>query len=106
MFLIAVVGSFVVRVQRYLTSIKERKVVIAHNDSEGWSLQSVGQEVEFANLMGTSISTRILTILHFTLPNFERRWVVLFRDSLDNEEYRKLRVLMKLANVHSDRKIG
>ncbi len=79
--------------------------MVAHNDSEGWSVQFGGQGVQFVNLMGTSISTRILTILHFASSNSERQSVVLFKDSLDREDYRKLRVLMKVTNINNDRKI-
>ncbi len=93
---IAVLVSCYVTLRHYLISVSKDLLVIAHNESEGWSLQSGSQAIEFVDVMSNSVSTRIVIILNFVIHNKQRRSVVIFKDSLDEESYRQLRVLMRI----------
>jgi len=96
MIFIVVAASYWITLKNYLFKTSKPSPIIAYNDSEGWSLQAIDSPLEYAELLPSSITTRIVTLMHFEMDNRQRRTVPIFKDSLDKDSYRKLRVLLKV----------
>lgn len=94
--LVIVAISYRITLKNYLFNTSKPTLVIAHNDSEGWSLQAVDSPLQYVGLLPSSVTTRIVTLLHFEMDNRQQRTIPIFKDSLDKECYRKLRVLLKV----------
>ncbi|WP_367026636.1 protein YgfX [Methylococcus sp. ANG] len=60
----------------------------------GWSLISSGGETYPAKLMGSSFASSLCVVLHFSTAH-GRVAVPVFRDSVDAETYRRLRVQLR-----------
>ena len=71
--------------------------VIHYGDHTGWRFQIGAGTQICAELLPTSIATRWLVILHFRIPQKRFQSFVLFRDSLDPEDYRRLRMILKIS---------
>lgn len=61
-----------------------------------WFLVNTQLQLIAAELLGSSVVTHYLIILHFKSDAFFKRSVLLLRDSISKEEWRKLRVYLSL----------
>ncbi|GAB4353270.1 MAG: hypothetical protein Kow0060_03600 [Methylohalobius crimeensis] len=65
-----------------------------HYDGETWTLVSPGHQVREGRLLGSTWCSRWLTLLHFRLSGGRFRAVPVWRDSLTDEDYRRLQVVL------------
>lgn len=72
---------------------------IRYIEGDGWTLGFGNQEPRHVSISGSSVVTPWVTILHFKAQD-EIIAVIVVRDSLQAEDYRRLRVNVR---THSDR---
>lgn len=66
-----------------------------HINGKRWGLKMLHREME-ANLLGDSTVTRWVSVLRFQVEGEKRPYVsIVFADSLESEQYRKLIVALK-----------
>ena len=85
--------SFVVSLKRHCLTPPLRTLVFDATGS--WLLGLQSGETVPARLLGSSVSSPVVTVLHFEIERWRRRSLVLFRDSLAPGNYRLLRVALK-----------
>ncbi|GEM_PF-824425 len=71
--------------------------VISYNEWDGWGLQRIEEEWNSVKLLGSSIRTQHLSILHFRTESGQFQAVLVFKDSLDAESYRQLQVVLRVV---------
>ncbi len=71
------------------------KINRIHFDGETWTLVTRHQQTKTANLLPSTWTSRWLTLLHFRLQNGRFLAVPVWRDSVSDEEYRQLRVILR-----------
>lgn len=64
-------------------------------DGERWTLIGVKQQVWHGELLGSTWCSRWLTLLHFRLQNRRFLAVPIWRDSLLDDDYRRLQVVLR-----------
>jgi len=93
----AVVLSLIILLKRWVFFDPVDAIEVAWNEDDGWRVRYGAQEELAVRLLGTSVVTTMITILHFKTEQGKRHEVVVFRDALDAEEYRLLRVILRTA---------
>lgn len=68
------------------------------NAQNEWQLHSKQQKLE-AQLMADSVVTPMFAVLQFKLEEAGRKSVVIFRDSLGHDDFRRLRVRLKVEGI-------
>lgn len=93
----AVALSLIIVLKRYVFSDPVDAVEVAWREEDGWRLRVRAEDAVPVRLLGTSVVTTVVTILHFMTEQGKRHEVVVFRDALDAESYRLLRVILRTA---------
>jgi len=91
----AVALSLIILLKRYIFFDPVDAMEVAWREEEGWRLRCGTRDAVPVRLLGTSVVTTMITILHFKTEQGKRHEVVVFRDALDAESYRVLRVILK-----------
>ncbi len=91
----AVALSLFILLRRYIFLDPVDAMEVAWREEEGWRLRYGTRDAVPVRLLGTSVVTTMITILHFKTEQGKRHEVVVFRDALDAESYRVLRVILK-----------
>ncbi|WP_333687892.1 protein YgfX [Methylococcus capsulatus] len=91
----------------YLAFLRSQRRFGARLDGVGaWSVTTAGGEAFPAKLKGSGFSSPFCVVLHFSTA-FGKVTVPVFRDSVDAETYRRLRVHLRCgAASHRGRKTG
>ncbi len=71
------------------------KINQIHSDGETWTLVTRYQQTKTGKLLPSTWTSRWLTLLHFRLQNGRFLAVPVWRDSVSDEEYRQLRVILR-----------
>lgn len=66
-----------------------------HYDGERWTLVGLKQQVWHGELLGSTWCSRWLTLLHFRLESHRFLAIPIWRDSLPDEDYRRLQVVLR-----------
>lgn len=93
--LLTVTGSFAGLLLRYRQALRT-PVIVMHSEADGWSLQTAANAPDRVNLLPSSVRSPWLSILNFRYRNGVRQSVLIPRDSVDLESYRKLQVLLEV----------
>jgi hypothetical protein len=94
---VAIIASWIFHLRRYRCEHTENRAVIMYGEQEGWRVRiGEGSEIH-AKLLGSSVSTRWITILHFRTGQKRFQSFVIFPDSLDAEDYRRLRMILRIT---------
>lgn len=97
---IAVVGSGIFHLRRVRLDRTENRPLIIYGEQEGWSFQIGAGPRVIAELLASSVATRWITILHFQTEQSRFQSFVILRDSLDCEDYRRLRMVLKITGTN------
>ncbi|GAB6067121.1 hypothetical protein JCM13664_04390 [Methylothermus subterraneus] len=74
---------------------RRQKVAKIGYDGERWTLSGPGLAPVHAELLPSTWRSRLLTLLHFRLPDRRFLAVRVFRDSLAEDDYRRLQVVLR-----------
>ncbi|QJD29857.1 hypothetical protein [Methylococcus geothermalis] len=84
----------------YAVHLGHRRRFSARLDgAEAWCVMPPGGEPCPADLMGSSFASSLCVVLHFS-TGYGRVAIPVFRDSVDAETYRRLRVHLSCAGTH------
>ncbi len=87
--------SLIIILKRYIFCDPADAIEVAWRQDDGWRLRYGARDAVPVRLLGTSVATTMVTILHFKTEQGKRHEVVVFRDVLDAERYRLLRVILR-----------
>lgn len=94
---IAVVGSGIFHLRRVRLDRTGNRPLIIYGEQEGWSFQiGAGPRIN-AELLASSVATRWITILHFRTTESRSQSFLIPPDSVDSEDYRRLRMILKIS---------
>jgi len=70
-----------------------------HWQADGvWTIKQ-NNTLHSAELCESSVVTRFITILNFKLANSSRRSIIIFKDNVREEDFRRLRVRIKVEGI-------
>lgn len=92
--LVLIIGYLVA----YLYHCKHSKYrdSIYFSEAEGWSTGFNKNQIQPVKLLGSSLSTRWIIVLHFKMVDTSTRSLLIYRDSLSAKQYHHLRLMLKL----------
>lgn len=70
-------------------------VVQIHYDGQQWTLQDCRRQIRSGRLLKTTWISRWLVLLHFRMANGRFQAVPVWRDSVSEEQFRQLRVILR-----------
>ncbi|MGR9117190.1 MAG: protein YgfX [Gammaproteobacteria bacterium] len=76
---------------------KNSTTTIRYTDALGWELFE-GHEYRPIKILGSTVVTPMVIVLHFSLDNHTRHWAI-FNDALGQKEFIQLIVQLKIAGV-------
>ncbi|MCI0667158.1 MAG: hypothetical protein L0Y38_06905 [Methylococcaceae bacterium] len=94
---IAIVGSCYIQLRRARLDRNETRPLIVYGEQDGWSFRIGAGPPVHADLLASSVAIRWITILHFRTAEKRIQSFVIPRDSVSPEEYRRLRMILKIA---------
>ena len=77
--------------------LNNKKRIIWKENNE-WKLIEAGESQD-ASLLASSFVSQWLTVLNFKLENTKKKTVIVFSDSINKEQFRKLRVRLKVDGL-------
>lgn len=90
-------STIVIHLCFYLHQIKHLKHHHIHfSDADGWSIGLNENPSQAVTLIGSSLSTRWLILLHFKTEKHPSQSLLIGRDSLSTHDYQRLRLMLKL----------
>lgn len=93
----AVIASWIFHLRGSFFELTEKRPFIVYGEQDGWSFR-IGKGPDLrSKLLASSISTRWITILHFRTELNRFQSFVIFPDSLNAEDYRKLRMILRVS---------
>jgi len=84
----------------YSALINNREYGLHWQDNSDWMIAQYHMLVP-ARLCDSSVITSICCVLNFRLEDGNRQSVLLFKDNIDAESYRRLRVRVKVQGINS-----
>lgn len=75
-----------------------RPIELCYSDAGGWTMRN-GEELLPVELFASTVSLSWVVILHYRILMQNQRTLMIFRDSLTAEEYRKLKVALRIAVI-------
>ncbi|MGH8551183.1 MAG: protein YgfX [Methylococcales bacterium] len=94
---LAVVCSGFFHFRKYRLNRSEARPLIVYGEQDGWSFQIGAGPRVHAELLASSVATRWITILHFRTMEKGFQTFLIVPDSLDSEDYRRLRMILKIS---------
>ena len=84
----------------WIINIKRNRAIINHLEIElrngnQWTLREDGGRQLNARLMPSTVNTPSIIFLHFDLGSAGKRYLMIRRSQLEQEEFRQLRVALK-----------
>ena len=77
---------------------RREKRIFGYGDN-GWYVEPSADEITPVRLMGSTVATRFFIFVHMKTERSTRFSFLVFRDSLDKESYRRLRILLTIVGV-------
>lgn len=75
-----------------------RSIELHYSDAGGWTMRS-GEELLPVELSISTVSTSWAVVLHYRFPLQNKQTLLIFHDSVAAEEYRKLKVALRIALI-------
>lgn len=94
---LAVILSWVFYLHGVQVEGAKNRPFIVYGEQEGWAIQIGRHPPLKAELLGSSVSTRWMIILHFKRVGRVFRSFIILPDSVDAEDFRKIRMLLTLV---------
>lgn len=92
----AVVCSFMQSFEQHCNSA--RVIELRYSDSRGWALGDGIKRLPIS-LLASTISTSWIVVLHYRPPQQSKQTLLILRDAVTTEEYRQLRVALRIAPI-------
>lgn len=94
---IAIIASGIFHLRKIAQDRTRKRPLIVYGEQDGWSFR-IGESAPVkAELLSSSVSSRWLTVLHFRTPESRFQSFLILPDSLNAENYRRLRMILKIA---------
>ncbi|MGR9106554.1 MAG: protein YgfX [Gammaproteobacteria bacterium] len=96
-FALAILASWYFYAQRLRHEQGDNRPLILYGEQEGWTFRIGDGPMVHATLLPSSVATRWLVVLHFKTEKNRFQSFVLFADTLDAEDYRRLRMILTIT---------
>ena len=74
-------------------------LLIRHSSGLGWEVAYLENYFYAVDILASTVITRYIIVLHF-LQNKKKQTILICRDALSYDEYRKLMVALKISGVN------
>jgi len=74
-------------------------ITIRYSTAKGWELGHIEGVFSSIQVLPSTVLTPYLLILHFKLQNNSKKTILICRDALIDDSYRKLLVLLKISGL-------
>jgi len=79
--------------QHYFT---KNRPTLRYSHATGWKIIE-NQQITAIKILGSTVSTVHITFLHYKKPHQRQQNLLIFKDSLNHEQYRQLSVNLKIS---------
>lgn len=76
-----------------------RAIQLRYSPSDGWAISTAGQEYQAITFKPTSVINKLLIVLHYTDINRHFKTLLIVNDSMPDQDYRRLLVLLKISGL-------
>ena len=83
-------------------SLNFKGISIRHNSEFGWEIIDSENYFNPIEILSTTVLTHYLIVLHFKKQNNKKKTILICRDALENDKYRKLMVELKVSGLNKD----
>ncbi len=97
-----VIISLIVLVSLFVYLKRENNfqgLLIRHSSGLGWEVAYLDNNFYAVDILASTVITRYIIVLHF-LQNKKKQTILICRDALPYDEYRKLMVALKISGVN------
>ncbi len=95
--ILVVLVHFIWMYKLYFTT--ETAYQLSYDPVQHWSLSFQKNQPEPVTLLDSTVSTTFMVIIHARLTTGEIRYLVIFYDALPDDQFRRLRVLIRLHHT-------
>lgn len=96
-------GSIVFSLFFYLKQeIKKPNFTIRHNLKTGWEIADQNNYFQSIEILPSTVLTPYAIVLHIKQQNRKKQTILIFKDALKNDEFRKLMVELKMVGLFKD----
>ena len=92
---VAVCASLWFNLKQYVN--RSERFTLRYSEALGWQLDCGFDEYAAIDLAGSTVSTPFFVILHVKQSDRPKKSILIVKDSIDVEEFRKLRVTLKIT---------
>jgi len=97
--LLLIVSIFISLLVYLKREICFNSITISYSTIKGWEFGQVEDVFSSIQVLPSTVLTPYLLILHFKLQNNSKKTILICRDALIDDEYRKLLVLLKISGL-------
>ncbi len=72
---------------------------LRYSENYAWQLAEGNGEFSSVTLCGSTVSSALLSIVHMQQPDGKKQALLIFRDSLPPDQYRQLRMELKISTI-------
>lgn len=84
---------------QYKQQRNSQAIYLRYSPSEGWAMSAAGHDYQAITLKPTSVINKLLIVLHYTDINRHFKTLLIGNDSMSDQDYRRLLVLLKISGL-------
>jgi len=96
---IAIIASLLIYRAR---EIKRNAMLIRYIPELGWGITSQEQDYYSIEVLPSTVITSFFIVLHFKRHKNKKQTILIAKDALIDDEFRKLMVLLKISGIRKD----
>ncbi len=77
-------------------------LTLRHANTSGWEIAFLENQFSPIRVLPSTVITHYLIVLHYKIQNQQKRAILIFRDALINDDFRKLLVALKISGLSKD----
>ncbi len=97
--IIAILFSFLLYLKKQL---EFGEIFVRHSSLRGWELADLDGKYYSIEVLPSTIITSILLVLHFKQQSKPKQTILICKDALINDDYRKLMVALRISGLKKD----
>jgi hypothetical protein len=93
---IAILVSLIVYLKR---ENNVKGLTLRHAEVSGWEITSLENQFSSIQVLPSTVITQYLIVLHYKIQNQKKRAIIICKDTMTNDNYRKLLVALKISGL-------
>jgi len=97
--LIGILVSLIVQLKR---EDNFKGLILRYSEVTGWEITSLENQFSSIQILPSTVITHYLIVLHYKIQNQKKRAIIICKDTMTNDNYRKLLVALKISGLSKD----